>query len=195
MNPRLRRTLPAQDVGDADLVRAVAEGDVAALGELYDRYAGVVWRAARRTLADPTDAEDIVHATFLGLPRIAPSYDGRASCRNWLCGIAVHLSLRHRRGVGRLRRVLGAFAQTLTRQSEGDREVEEGAMGREQLVLVDRALAGLSEKKRAVFVLVELEGLSPEEAASALGIPPATARTRLFHARRELRAALKVEGL
>ncbi|HLK37368.1 MAG TPA: RNA polymerase sigma factor [Polyangiaceae bacterium] len=195
MKPGSRRNAPVRDVGDADLIRAIAGGDVAALGELYDRYAGAVWRAARRTLANPADAEDIVHATFLGLSRIAPSYDGRASCRNWLCGIAVHLSLRHRRGAGRLRRVLGAFAQTLTGRSVGEREVEDRAIGQEHLALIERALAGLSEKKRAVFVLVELEGLSPEEAARSLGIPPATARTRLFHARRELQVALRMEGV
>jgi RNA polymerase sigma-70 factor (ECF subfamily) len=56
-------------------------------------------------------------------------------------------------------------------------------------------LAQLSEKKRAVFVLVELEGLSATEAATALEIPPVTARTRLFHARRELQQALKRGGV
>jgi RNA polymerase sigma-70 factor (ECF subfamily) len=57
-----------------------------------------------------------------------------------------------------------------------------------------RALARLSAKKRAVFVLVELEGMTAEDAASALEIPAATARTRLFHARRELHEAMSEEG-
>jgi RNA polymerase sigma-70 factor (ECF subfamily) len=45
-----------------------------------------------------------------------------------------------------------------------------------------------------VFVLIELEGLNTEEAAKALEIPPATVRTRLFHARRELEERLKRGG-
>jgi RNA polymerase sigma-70 factor (ECF subfamily) len=176
-------------MSDPELVADVAAGDLGALGELYDRYARHVWRAARRTLDDAADADDVVHATFMGLPRIASAYDGRASCRNWLCGIAVRLALRHRRTATRFRRALGAFAETIVGHSTAD--PERGASSQEELAVLDRALSRLSEKKRAVFVLVELEGLSAEDVATALGIPTATVRTRLFHARRELQQALE----
>jgi RNA polymerase sigma-70 factor (ECF subfamily) len=59
---------------------------------------------------------------------------------------------------------------------------------------LQRAFEGLSEKKREVFVLVTLEGLSGEEAARVLGIPVNTVWTRLHHARLELRAALVGEA-
>ncbi len=183
----------AADTPDAELLAGVAGGHLGALGELYDRYARDVWRAVRRTLPSGADVEDVVHATFLNLPRIAASYDGRASCRNWLCGIGVRLAMRHRRGAGRLQRMLGSFAQTVTGQ--GARDPEQRASHRQELAVLDRALARLSEKKRAVFVLVELEGLSAAEAAEALEIPAVTARTRLFHARRELQEALQREGV
>jgi len=183
----------ARPVGDPGLVRAVAAGDLGALGELYDRYARDVWRAARRSLLDSEDAEDVVHTTFMKLPEIAPSYDGRTSCRNWLCGIAVRLAMRHRRSAGRFRRMLGAFAHTVVGRSSGDPELD--ASGSQELGLLESALAKLTEKKRVVFVLVELEGLSTEEAAAALEIPAATVRTRLFHARRELQEALWSVGV
>jgi RNA polymerase sigma-70 factor (ECF subfamily) len=192
MSPR-PHALRLEAVGDPQLVRDVASGDLGALGELYDRYARDVWRAVRRTLVDVTDVDDVVHATFLGLPRIAVSYDGRASCRNWLCGIAVNLGVRQRRGNRRFRRMLGAFAHTVSRGST--RDPERSASSSEELVVLDRALAALSEKKRAVFVLIELEGLCAEEVAQALEVPAATVRTRLFHARRELKVALEREGL
>lgn len=178
--------------GDAELLSAVAGGDLGALGELYDRHARDVWRAVRRSLLEGVDAEDVVHQTFLKLPQIAASYDGRASCRGWLCGIAVRLAMRHRRGMGRFRRMLGAFAETVTHHAPGDPERQ--ASSHQELAAFDRAFQRLSEKKRAVFVLVELEGLSAEEAAKALEIPAATVRTRLFHARRELQAELEWEG-
>ncbi|HEX3344124.1 MAG TPA: RNA polymerase sigma factor [Polyangiaceae bacterium] len=181
----------AVDTSDAELLASVAGGHLGALGELYDRYARDVWRAVRRTLPSGADVDDVVHATFLNLPRIAPSFDGRASCRNWLCGIGVRLAVRHLRGAGRLRRMLGSFAHTLTGPRTSD--PEQRASHNQALVALDRALARLSEKKRAVFVLVELEGLSAAEAAAALEIPAVTARTRLFHARRELQAALGEE--
>jgi RNA polymerase sigma-70 factor (ECF subfamily) len=178
---------------DAELLRSVAAGDLGALGTIYDRYARDVWRAVRRSLGDAADAEDIVHAMFLKLPQIAPSYDGRASCKGWLCGIAVHLAMRHRRGAGRFHRMLTSFTQTITGRAGLDPERVAG--GQEELAVLERALAALSEKKRAVFVLVELEGLTAEEAGRALEIPAATVRTRLFHARRELLDALERGGV
>lgn len=188
MSP-FRRTRPKDSPrSDAELMAAIAAGDLAALGDLYDRYARDVWRAVRRSLFESVDAEDVVHQTFMKLPDLAASYDGRASCRGWLCGIGVRLALRHRRGVGRFRRMLDGFARTVSSRAPGD--PERGASSHEELAAFERALRRLTEKKRAVFVLVEIEGLSAEEAARALDIPAATVRTRLFHARRELHAAL-----
>ncbi len=174
---------------DPELMRGIADGDLACLGELYDRHAQGVWRAVSRTLAGSADVEDVVHATFLNLPRVAASYDGRPECGGWLCGIAVRLSLRHSRGAGRFRRMLASFAQGATTHSSSDPERIAG--NNEELTIFERALAKLSAKKRAAFVLVELEGLSSEEAAKSLEIPAATVRTRLLHARRELHAALR----
>jgi len=188
-----RHPAPAQSSSDPELLCGVAAGDLGALGELYDRYASDVWRAVHRSLPDGADAEDVVHATFMNLPRIAASYDGRASCRNWLCGIAVRVAMRHRRGVGRFRRMLRGFAHAVAGRSSGD--PERNASGAQELEVLEGALANISEKKRVVFVLVELEGLSAEDVAEALEVPPATVRTRLFHARRELQEALRRAGV
>jgi RNA polymerase sigma-70 factor (ECF subfamily) len=186
-----RKQSVIRQAGDAELLANVAAGDLAALGELYDRHARDVWRAVRRALGDDGAVEDVVHATFLKLPQIAPAYDGRASCRGWLCGIGVRLAMRHRRGAGRFRRMLGAFASAVVGQSPRDPEHEAG--NHEELGALQRALEALSDKKRAVFVLIELEGLSTEQVAKALDIPVATVRTRLFHAKRELQAALELD--
>ncbi len=183
--------LASSRASDAELLQGVAAGDLGALGELYDRYARHVWQAARRSI-DGVDAEDVVHQLFVKLPEIAPSYDGRANCRGWLCGIAVRLAMRHRRGAGRFRRMLGSFAHTIVGRTSRDPERE--AMGSQDMSALERALAALSEKKRVVFLLVEVEGLTAEDAARALGNPAATARTRLYQARKELQASLQGEG-
>jgi RNA polymerase sigma-70 factor (ECF subfamily) len=177
--------------GDAELLDLVARNDVEALGEIYDRYARDVWRAVRRTLGAATNVDDLVHAVFIKLPRIARSYDGRPSCQAWLCGIGVRLALRHRRSAGRLRRVMEAFAQIVGGVSPSDPERRVSA--NQQLTAFEKALERLSPKKRAVFVLVELEGLTTDEVAKAIEVPPATVRTRLFHARRELHERLQRE--
>ncbi|MGA7123397.1 MAG: sigma-70 family RNA polymerase sigma factor [Polyangiaceae bacterium] len=186
------RAVHGQSTPDPELVLSVAAGDLDALGELYSRYARDVWRAVLRVLPDGAHAEDVVHTAFMKLPEIAASYDGRARCRNWLCGIGVRLALRHRRGAGRFRRMLRAFTDVVVVRPSAD--PERGASNAQELAVLERALAKLGEKKRAVFVLVELEQLSTEEAAKALEIPPATVRTRLFHARQELQEALRKGG-
>jgi RNA polymerase sigma-70 factor (ECF subfamily) len=174
---------------DAELLVEVGQGELAPLGELYDRYHADVWRVLHRMSEASSEVDDLVQATFLALPRLAGAYDGRASCKSWLVGIAVGLAARQRRSIGRLLRRLGAFRTIARLETVVDPEREAGS--RQELEAFERALRSLPAKKREAFVLVELEGLSMTEAARALGIPPATVRTRLFHAKRALREAMK----
>lgn len=190
--PGLRKVAPAAP-SDGELLKAVADGDLRALGILYDRHARDVWRVLDRVTAGGSDVEDILHTTFLNLPRLAANFDGRSpSCRNWLSGVAVRLALRNDRSLRRFAAMLARFG----RASPGTSPVspEREACDREEVAALERAVAALSPKKRAVFVLVECEGLSQVEVAEALGIPLPTVRTRLFGAKKELRAALEVAG-
>lgn len=174
---------------DPELLAAIGGGDLAALGELYDRYQGDVLRVLHRLTEASSDVDDLVQATFLSLPRLARSYDGRSSCKGWLIGIAVGLAARQRRSIARTVRRLVTFGHTARREFLVDPEREVGS--REELRTFERALRALPPKKRVVFVLVELEGLSMADAAQILGIPQATVRTRLFHAKGALREAIK----
>lgn len=175
---------------DRDLLVLVGEGDLGALGELYDRYARDVWRVAHRLLRSDADAEDVVHAVFLKLPQIAGSHDGRSNVRAWLLGICVRLSSRHRRSAARFFKMISSFAEIASVESRNNPERE--VAGRQELRQLENALRKLAPKKRIAFMLVELEGLSSDEAARALDVPPATIRTRLHHARREIDAALDI---
>ncbi|MEO7111768.1 MAG: RNA polymerase sigma factor [Polyangiaceae bacterium] len=185
---RWRRT---HDRSDDLLLAAIAAGDLGALGELYDRYAHDVWRATYRMHGNGADAEDIVHHVFMKLPQIAKSYDGRPNARPWLIGIAARITLRHRRSLGRLARVITAFATMSPTSRELNPERE--TAGKQELNAVDAAIRALSAKKRIVLTLIELEGLTSDEVARALSIPPATVRTRLHHARREIHAAIEAK--
>jgi RNA polymerase sigma-70 factor (ECF subfamily) len=181
--------IPATGPSDATALKAVAVGDLGALGLIYDRYARDVWRVLSRVMSDSDDVEDVVHATFLTLPDVAASFDGRPSCRNWICGIAVRLALRRRRSLRRFTRMLARFSEIAKAETTSDPESQ--AIHRQDLATFERTLASLPEKKRAVFVLVELQGLSQEEVSRVLEIPAATVRTRLFSARQILRAAIE----
>jgi RNA polymerase sigma-70 factor (ECF subfamily) len=173
---------------DADLLHAIAKDDLGALGALYDRHAAYLWRVVRRVSNGSADIDDVVHATFLKVPSLASKYDGRPSARGWLAGIAVRLALRQSRTLGRFAGMLKRFAHFTPDADRVDPEALAG--GRAELAVLERAVAALSPAKRAVFVLVEVEGFSHDDVAGQLGVPTATVRTRLFHAKRELRDAL-----
>jgi len=126
---------------------------------------------------------------FLEVMRAAERYDSQYSVKSWLCGIATIMARRHHRSLARWTARMAAWAGVETKDAIATpyEIVEHDQAAR----ILERALAGLSEKKREVFVLVTLEGLSGEEAARALGVPLKTVWTRLHYARRELRAALE----
>jgi RNA polymerase sigma-70 factor (ECF subfamily) len=189
VRPRVRSRSPLPSRSDVELLAAIGDGDLGALGELYDRYASDVWRVARRMLGNDADVDDVVHAVFLKLPQIASTHDGRANVRAWLLGVCVRIASRHRRSVSRFFKMISSFAHVATSTTRLNPEHE--VSSRQELRVLEAALEKLAPKKRIAFMLVELEGLTSDEAARALGIPAATVRTRLHHARLELDAALK----
>ena len=172
---------------DPELIRELAAGQLGALGELYDRHRAPLRSFIGRATGDAHDVDDLVHATFLAAAHSAQRYDGRASCRPWLMGIAAQLLRRRRRAFGRFVGVLSALQGTAHRASDPRPALQARSE-------VERALAGLSEPKRITLLLAEVEGLSCEEIARALEIPVGTVWTRLHAARRELRRAIQIEG-
>ena len=181
--------LERQGRSDAELMLGLAGGELGPLGELYDRYHEAVRQFARRACARPDDVDDVVHDTFLTASRAAASYDGRACARPFLIGIAAQLVRQRRRLWARWAEVLESFVST--RIDESPRTPEEAAEAAETAERLERALGRLTEEKRLVLLLFEREGLSGEEVARALDIPLGTVWTRLYHARADMRRALK----
>lgn len=178
------------DATDAELVAAVGRGEVGALGALFDRYEPDVRRVLLRLGVPYGDVDDLVQSTFLEVLNAARSYDGRPVARPWLIGLAVIHVRRRRRWVSRAVRRMSELGHEPTGRPATP---EETAQTSELASKTRRALEALSEKKRDVVVLVLVEGLSGEEAATLLGIPVATVWTRLHHARAELRSAVLEE--
>ena len=101
-------------------MRRLAAGDLGALGELYDRHWEDVHRFVVYATQDATDAEDLAQNVFLTAARVAERYDGRASCRPWLIGIAVRLVERKWQRQGRVARYLARWASSLNRVPESE---------------------------------------------------------------------------
>lgn len=165
---------------DGSLLARIALGELAPLAELYDAYAATLARFARRVGAD-NDAEDVVQNVFLRVPRLASSFDPRtASARSWLFAITMHIVRERRRSLRRFATATRALAQL----GEPRPHTEPGR-GSD----LERCLRTLPDDKRTVVVLADIEGFSCDEIAKLVGIPVGTVWTRLYHARRKLRAA------
>ena len=175
------------EVSDASALHSVSQGHIGALGVIYDRYHANVFSFVRRATNDASDAEDIVHATFMTAARAAGRYDGRMSCRPWLVGIAARLIHRRKRGLFRWARALQEL-----RVYQGDRLIDphRELTARDDMKRLSKALEMLTEPKRVVLLLAESSALSSEDIAEVLQIPVGTVWTRLHHARRDLRRLL-----
>lgn len=171
------------ELSDPELLERIAAGQLGALGDLFDRYQTPVRTFITRVTRDAHDVDDLVQATFLAAAKSAGRYDGRASCRPWLIGIAAQLLRRRRQSFARLLSALATLKHTLHPPAD-PRPV---LLARNDL---ERALARLSEAKRTALLLAEVEGLTAPEIAAALAIPVGTVWTRLHAARRELRKLL-----
>ncbi len=173
---------PRRPASDADSMQRIAEGDLDALGILYDAYAALLLVFTTR-LVGAVEAEDIVQTAFLRVLRIAKTFDGDAiNARPWLFGIAARIVQERNRS---LRRWAAAL---LKGQHTAERAQLPPVEARWDL---DRGLANLSPSKRCVLLLSDVEGFSCPEIASMLAIPIGTVWTRLHHARLELRAFWK----
>lgn len=148
---------------------------------------GANLRQTLARLAPELDADDLLQEVFLVALSKTDDLDGADSPHAWLYGVAVRLAHTRRRAA-RLRRFfsLGETENTSVVDAPS-RTVEQ----RDAQKRVSRALESLSQAKREVFVLFELQGLPGEAIAAALSIPLKTVWTRLFHARKEVAASLE----
>jgi RNA polymerase sigma-70 factor (ECF subfamily) len=175
------------------------EGNAGAFRELVDRSHETVFRLAAALTGDRDEAADVVQETYIrAWEEIGGLRDG-AAVTGWLARIARNVAHDRRRGFwSRLRAPLSPAHEDRAgreRAAPGaDATLEEAERARG----VREAMARLPEKHRVVLALREIEGMTYEEVAAALGVPVGTVESRLHRARRALakrleRAARKEE--
>lgn len=188
---RMSTGLDRSYAADAAVLSAI-DGDVSALGSLYDEHHAAVHKFACRMLGEQ-GAWDVVQETFLTLPKVLRRWNGQGALRTFIIGIAVNHARHHVRSSARRRRALDRFS--LEPEADGDGSPERSAEQQRLSALLLRALDELSYEHRSVFVLCEVEERNSREVAEILAVPEGTVRTRLFHARQRLRAALEKAGV
>jgi len=166
------------------LRRFACSGDAEAFAEILRRYAGLVYGAALRVLADVDRASDIAQDTFLQLAKDAGSVTG--SLPGWLHRVATH------KAIDQVRR------DATRRRREADHAVlrsEEATDWREISPFVDEGLNLLNPQVRSILIAHFLEGRSTREIARAQGVSQATISRRIEMGVELLRAGLRRRGI
>lgn len=172
---------------------AAARGDDEALAELVRAYHDRVYRFGLRVCRDGFDADDAVQEAFTKLAR-RPDVARDPSALSWLMTVVRNACLRMLRPFVRERRALGEPLEDAD-SAPGTTLDPQTALERFELVrAVHAAIATLDRSHREVLVLRDLEGMSGEETAAALGLELPAMKTRLHRARSALRSALGTPG-
>ncbi len=181
---------------DHDLVIAARKGDRDAFRTLFERYHRRAYALAFGVLRHPDDALDVVQDAFIKAHKYLDKFEGNSSFYTWLYRIVMNLAIDHLR---KHRRVKPVELDESKLEDSADHALLPRILGanpgralmdKEIRARIDAALEELSENHRAVLVMRELEGLSYEEMAQAMGCSKGTIMSRLFHARKNMQKRL-----
>jgi RNA polymerase sigma-70 factor (ECF subfamily) len=166
------------------LLERIAGGDEAALAELHRAFARRVFAFAHARLRDDAAAEEAVADTFFEIWRHARRFRGESQPSTWMYGIARNIVLNRLRGRAP---ETDELDETMPAEDLGAFD----ALARKELrAAILRCMEALSAAHRECLQLVFYEGLSLAEIAALQGCPENTVKTRLFHARRNIRDCL-----
>jgi RNA polymerase sigma-70 factor, ECF subfamily len=171
---------------DLALAERCRQGASGAFEELYRAHAPRLFGLACR-MVGRVEAEDLLQEIFLTAHRKLASYKGDASLGTWLFRMATNLCLDHLRSRGARFSQASDPLDEETAASDASAGPVLGAIDRLDL---ERALAGLPERSRLVFVLHDVEGFEHREIGDMLGISDGTSKSQLHKARMRLRSAL-----
>jgi len=186
----VRRSGRNTSAEDAVLVRRVAAADKTAMQTLFSRHHVAVYRFVLQRLRDKGLAEDVTSEVFLEVWQHAGKFEGRSTVVTWILAIA-------------RRKILAARINPRGVQSDSDKagdydradDPDAPLQARDRSTVLRRGIGRLSADHREMIDLVYCQEQSMESVATILGIPPNTARTRMFSARQRLADELKKSGV
>jgi RNA polymerase sigma-70 factor (ECF subfamily) len=166
---------------DVELIGRYLAGDIGAFDELMEAHEQRVFSICYRMLQNREAALDATQDTFLTVFRKADRYQAHAAFSTWLYRVAVNTCYDHLRR--QKRRHADPLPETHDLPDTGSGDLFDAIDVRSE---IEQALATLSPEFRAAVVLVDLQGMSLEQAADTLDVPTGTVKSRLFRARRQL---------
>lgn len=181
---------------DQEIVKRVQQGDKNAFGILVRKYESKIIKLISRYVHDASEALDVAQEAFIKAYRALPNFRGESAFYTWLYRIAINTAKNHLVAQGR-RQPANELETETAEQLEGESALKEYATP-EHLLLKDEieqtvfdAIEQLPDDLRTAITLRELEGLSYEEIAEAMGCPVGTVRSRIFRAREAIDSKLR----
>jgi RNA polymerase sigma-70 factor (ECF subfamily) len=162
------------------LLRRVAAGDRNALAGLYRIYHTRLFKFVYRLTRSYSASDELVNDIMFVVWRNAPSFRGESSVSTWIFGIAYRQAMR-RLSRNRLRLVTGVRLEEPATDDNAGAELKDW---------LQRALTSLPAAQQLTVMLVFYLGLSYQEVAEVTGCPVNTVKTRMYHARHNLREFL-----
>jgi RNA polymerase sigma-70 factor, ECF subfamily len=191
-----REARQAEAEQDRALIERAKTGDRAAFRELVERHQRRAFAIAVALVRDDNDAREVVQEAFLRVYRGLDAFHGGSSFFTWLYRIVTNLSIDLMRKPARReaeldegRRIEDEADLPLLARIDGADPVD--VVRRNEIAeRIQAALDALPPYHRGVILMREIEGLSYEEMAQAMGVSKGTIMSRLFHARQKLQRAL-----
>lgn len=181
---------------DQELIQTCLAGDTSAFGTLVLRYQDRLYGSILMMVSSPEDARDLTQEAFVHAFRRLDSFRGDSAFYTWLFRIAINATISFRRKMVRRKTASIETAKEAIGEEPRDQRDDTAPSSRiesaEQQAVVRAALAELSEDFRTALMLTEIEGMSYEDAAEAVGCPIGTIRSRIHRARNELREKLRI---
>ena len=178
-----------------ELARRAAGGDEDAFAQLVGLHEKKVYGLALRMCGNPEDAADAAQEAFLAAWKGLPRFRGEAGFSTWLYRLTANAAIdclrREKKRRGELSIEGGELPLSLPDAGPSPQEAAEGG---ELRAAVNAALARLTDQHRTVLILRELQELSYEEIAGALGLDLGTVKSRISRARKALRKILLEDG-
>ena len=189
-------TTIASAFDEADLVAKAKAGDADAFTDLVNQYERRVFRMAKQITQNDEDAEDVLQETFLKAYSHLDGFQGNSKFYTWLVRIAVNealMKLRKRRSdkTVPLDEPIDTGEDVVAREVAVWEDNPEQRYSREEMAdILNEAVQSLKPAYRTVFVLRDIEEMSIEETAEALGLSISAVKSRLLRARLQLREKL-----
>lgn len=169
----------------------VSRGEEEAFRRLFLRYQAGLVRYLERMLHNLELAEEVYQETMIEVWKKAKSFDGRSSPATWVYGIARHKAL----DMFRKHREEPVDPEEFGQLPDTQPDVSEVLEQKNLAENIQKVLKRLSQVHREVIELTYYQGYSIEEIAKITGCPEGTVKTRMFHARRQIKELLIVSGI